>query len=100
MAVSSSKELISLLKNNKSLLKREFGVNRLGIFGSFAWGSIHAKSDIDIVVELDKKRKTLHNFMQLKRYLEQQTEREIDLGFEQSLKPIVRKSIKSQIIYV
>ena len=54
MAVSSSKELISLLKNNKSLLKREFGVNRLGRFGSFAWGSIHAKSAIDIVVELDR----------------------------------------------
>ena len=35
-----------------------------------------------------------------KRFLEKEMARRIDLGFEDSLKPIVREKIKGKIIYV
>jgi predicted nucleotidyltransferase len=57
-------------------------------------------SNIDIIVEIEKGRKSIHNFLQLKRFLEKELEKKIDLGFEHSLKPIVRDKIKEQIIYV
>jgi predicted nucleotidyltransferase len=53
-----------------------------------------------VVVEIEKGRKNIHSFMQLKRYLEKELSRRIDLGFDHSLKPIVKEKIKGQIIYV
>jgi len=38
--------------------------------------------------------------MQLRRFLEKEIARKIDLGFEHSLKPAIREKVKGQIIYV
>ena len=100
MPIYSAEEMIAYLKKNKELFYKMFGVTRMGIFGSFARGEQNLSSDIDIVIEMEKDKKNLHRFLQLKRYLEKETERKIDLGFEQSLKPIVKEDIKRQIIYV
>jgi len=96
----SLKTVINHLQKNKKILYERFGVVRIGIFGSFARGKHTSSSDIDIVVEMEENRKNIHSFLQLKRYLEKETARKIDLGFEHSLKPIVKESIKEQIIYV
>ncbi len=92
--------IINHLQKNKRYLYERFGVTRIGIFGSFVKGVHTSSSDIDIVIEMEENRKNLHTFLQLKRYLEKETARKIDLGFEHSLKPIVQESIKEQIIYV
>ncbi len=72
----------------------------MGIFGSFVQGDQVASSDIDMIVDIEKARKNIHSFLQLKRYLEKELEKKIDLGFEHSLKPILRDKIKKQVIYV
>ncbi len=100
MKITSTDELISYLKKNKDLFKEVYGVNKMGVFGSFARGESGVSSDIDILIDMDKKMKNLHNFMELKRRLERETSRKIDLGFEKSLKPFVRRRIKDRIIYV
>ncbi len=100
MEMSSKEEIVAYLKNNKSFFYDKFGVTRMGIFGSFVSGEQTRSSDIDIVVEIEESRKNIHIFLQLKRFLEKELEKEIDLGFEHSLKPIVRDKIKEQIIYV
>jgi predicted nucleotidyltransferase len=96
----SSGEIIEYLKQNKVLFHDRFGVTRIGIFGSFARGEGTPSSDIDMVVEMEKDKKNLRTFLQFRRFLEQETARKIDLGFEQSLKPAIRDKIKGQIIYV
>jgi predicted nucleotidyltransferase len=100
MAVSSINEIIKYLNNNKMLLHEKFGVNRIGIFGSFAKKSQAISSDIDLVIEIEKGRKNIHSFMQLKRFLEKEMERKVDLGFEHTLKPVIKDKIKEEIIYV
>ena len=100
MEMSSKEEVVAYLKNNKRLFYDRFGVTRMGIFGSFIRDEQTRSSDIDIVVEIEKSRKNIHSFLQLKRFLEKELARAIDLGFENSLKPIVREKIKEQIIYV
>ena len=85
---------------NKRYLYDNFGVTRIGIFGSFARGENNFSSDLDIVVEMERDKKSIHSFLQLKRYLERETARKVDLGFEHSLKPIVKEKLKNQIIYV
>ena len=100
MEISSRQEMVAYLKNNKRLFYEKFGVTRMGIFGSFVREEQTRSSDIDMVVEIEKDRKNIHSFLQLKRFLEKELARTIDLGFEHSLKPVVREKIKEQIIYV
>jgi len=100
MEISSIEDVVAYLKNNKRFFYERFGVTRMGIFGSFTRDEQTRLSDIDVVVEIEKGRKNIHSFMQLKRFLEKELSRRIDLGFEHSLKPIVKEKIKGQIIYV
>ena len=95
----STDEIITYLKQNMALLNERFGVTRIGIFGSFARGEQSIASDIDMVVEMDKDRKNIHSFLKLKRFLEKEMSREIDLGFEHSLKPAIKEKVTKQIIY-
>ena len=99
MEISSKEEIVAYLKNNRTFFYDKFGVTRIGIFGSFIRDEQTQPSDIDMVVEIEKSRKNIHSFLQLKRFLEKQLGRRIDLGFEHSLKPIIREKIKGQIIY-
>ena len=93
-------EILEYLRTNKKDLRDTFGVSRLGLFGSFVGQTQHASSDIDLVVEFEKGRKNIHAFLQLKRFLEKQFARSVDIGFEASLKPLIRENIKGRIIYV
>lgn len=100
MAILTINEVVAYLKNNKSLFYEKFGVTQVGIFGSFVRNEQTSTSDIDMVVEIEKNRKNIHSFLQLKRFLEKELNVHIDLGFENALKPAVREKIKGQIIYV
>jgi len=90
----------TLPKNNKTFLYDRFGVIRLGIFGSYVKNMQTISSDIDMVVEFKKESKNIHSFLRLKRFLEEELSKKVDLGFEHSLKPIIREKIKDKIIYV
>jgi len=93
-------EIVEYLRTNKKALRDNFGVTRLGLFGSFVGQTQHISSDIDLVVEFEKGRKNIHAFLQLKRFLEKEFARRVDMGFEHSLKPLVRENIKGRILYV
>jgi len=100
MEILSIEEIVEYLRKNKTFLYDRFGVTRMGIFGSFVRDGHTPSSDIDMVVEIEESRKNIHSFLQLKRFLEKEMERRIDLGFEHSLKPTLREKIKEHIIYV
>ena len=99
MEIVSIDELIGYLRTRKPFLRERFGVTRIGVFGSFARGDHTVQSDIDLVVEIDKSKKNIPTFFQLRRLLEKELSRQVDLGFENSLKPVVRESVKGKIIY-
>ncbi len=98
--MKDTEEIIEYLRTNKEVLRNNFGVTRLGIFGSFVSHTQHISSDIDLVVEFENGRKNIHAFLQLKRFLEKEFARKVDIGFEHSLKPVVRENIKGRILYV
>lgn len=100
MKVSTIGELVVYLRSKKALLHEKFGVTRMGVFGSFAQSEQTIESDIDLVVDFEKSRKNIHTFLQLRRLLEKELSRKVDLGFEDSMKPIVREKIKGRVIYV
>lgn len=97
------KELIQKLRENREKL-REFGVKRIGIFGSFARDEARENSDVDVVVELERGKGTFSNVARLIEFLENLLGREIDLLTPDSIDTIrlryVRERIKKEVIYV
>jgi len=47
-------EILNILKNEKPILEKEFGVEEIGVFGSVARNTDSKESDIDIMVKLQK----------------------------------------------
>ena len=92
-----SKELETLLKL-KPELRNEFGVDELGVFGSFADDSFNDKSDIDILVSFS--RRIGWKFFDLKYFLEEKLKRKVDLVTKNSIRPEWRDDILKSTIYI
>jgi predicted nucleotidyltransferase len=88
------KKIISI----KPFLKEEFGVEKIGCFGSFATGQQTEDSDIDILITYNYKLGW--KFFDLKEYLESEFGREVDLVTERSLKERWKKNILKQVKYL
>ncbi len=77
----------------------DFGISRMGIFGSVARRENTENSDIDIVVELD--RPSLQLMYRLKTELVRLFGCNVDLiRFRDSLNPLLRSNIERDVIYV
>jgi hypothetical protein len=93
-------QIVDFLSTHKAELLQAYGVQEIVLFGSYARRSAGEDSDIDIAVELSDENKTLKNFFGLKRYLEEQLGKRIDLGIKSAMKPIVRIAAQKDMVHV
>ncbi|MBS3092098.1 nucleotidyltransferase domain-containing protein [Candidatus Pacearchaeota archaeon] len=91
----TAKEIIKILNMHKSEINN-YGVKKIGLFGSFAKGKQNEKSDVDILVEFSNA--SFDNYMGLKLFLEGLFGRSVDLIIEKGLKPELNY-IKKEVIY-
>jgi predicted nucleotidyltransferase len=91
--------IINFLKTHKQELRDQFGLQKIGLFGSYARDEQTEESDIDIAVEIESTNK-FRSFFALKRYLEDNLHKKVDLGIESTLKPTVKSYITKDMIYV
>lgn len=87
-----------LMKNKEKILS--FGVERIGIFGSFVRNEMRADSDVDFFVEFKEGYKNYDNFMDLAFFLKELTGREIELVTPNSLSPFLGPEIMKEVAYV
>lgn len=73
------------------------GVRRIGLFGSTVRGDASEVSDLDFVVELE--RKTFDAYMDLKELLEDLFAARVDLVLMGAIKPRFRESILNEAVY-
>ncbi|HHT9113096.1 MAG: nucleotidyltransferase domain-containing protein [Planctomycetes bacterium] len=94
--------MLKLVKEKYPYLSAEFGVVKIGVFGSIAKGIEKEDSDIDIVVEL--KRPIGLKFIELVEYLENLFHKKVDVLTQDGIENIrikeVAEDIKRNIIYV
>ena len=92
-------EIISTLRADMPTLKTKYGVQSIGLFGSFAKGENHKDSDLDFLVEVGEP--LVDNYFGLWDFLENRFEKKIDLvrrGDHLSQKFLAK--IQSYILYV
>ena len=101
-AVLTKENIISLLKEKYPYLATEYGVKRIGLFGSYAKGTSIETSDIDLVVEFE--RTIGFRFVEFSEYLESLLGKKVDIltpaGIQGIRVPRVAKAIEKSIEYV
>ncbi len=97
--MSIKEQIIELLKEYKKDQAVHFGVVKIGLFGSVARGTVNDDSDVDIVVELN--RRNLLNRIGLKMSLENFLGLPVDVvTYREDLNPLLKKRISKDVIYV
>ena len=98
----TQEDLLAILRTHFSQLAADYGVTRIGVFGSFAKGDFSADSDIDLVIELDTPIGL--RFVELVEDLETLLGRKVDVltpaGIDGIRVKRVAKDITDNIIYV
>ena len=94
--------VMELLRTESGHLAKEFGVRKIGLFGSFARDAAGEESDVDLVVEFD--RPIGFRFMELADHLERLLGRRVDLltpeGVRSIRNPRIAREIASNLLYV
>lgn len=88
-----------VLRQSKPLLREQYQVTRLGIFGSYARGEQTAESDLDILIDYEQ-APTLFQLVELRNYLSRQVGLKVDLVTKNGLKPRIQAKVLSEVVYV
>ena len=96
LKIHSKQDLLVTLSNNREIIK-SYGVNSLGIFGSFSRGSFNDASDVDLLVNFSPEKKSFNNFMDLSFFLENLLGRKVEIVTPQSLSKYIGPHILKEV---
>jgi predicted nucleotidyltransferase len=96
--MKTKEQIIDMLKKEFDYLKKEFGVSRIALFGSYARNEQSENSDIDILVEF-KRPIGFFTFIHLEDYLTDKLGSKVDLVTPDALRPLMKPQILSEAIY-
>jgi len=95
----TGQEIIEFLQRNRNTLNR-FGIKSIALFGSYVSGQANNNnSDIDLLVEFKEGEKTFDNYMDLKFYLEDNLNKDVDLVIKDALKEELKEDILGSAKY-
>ena len=92
-------EVRSTLKSVLPDLKRHYGVETLGVFGSYARGESKRTSDLDLLVEFGQ-APTMFECMRLEHHLATILGVKVDLVMKTALKPEIGRRILAEVVGV
>lgn len=97
--INTKETILEILRTSRDTLET-FGVNEIGLFGSYVRNEATNSSDIDLLVDISKEKKTFRNFMSLVYYLEELLHCKVELVTKQSLSPYIGSHILKTVEYV
>lgn len=98
--MEAGKERILALITEQRPRLQALGVERIGLFGSFARGEEHAGSDVDLLVEFRPGAHIgLFEFVRMRRFLAGALGTEVDLVTPDALRPEMREQILEEAVY-
>jgi predicted nucleotidyltransferase len=91
--------VLSELKLLKPDFERNYGLTRIGLFGSVARNEIRDDSDIDVVIEM--REPDLFYMVHIKEILENDFKRSVDvIHYRDNMNEYLKKRIQSEALYV
>jgi uncharacterized protein len=103
MVIMTQERTLNNIKKTLSDLKPEmherFGVSAVGLFGSWVRGEQRAESDIDVLVDFDRKV-NLFEILELQWYLESAFGCKVDVAPRDSLREYIGRHILKEVQYV
>jgi predicted nucleotidyltransferase len=76
-----------------------YGVNKIGLFGSWVRGEQKPDSDIDMLVFFDPDKLTFDNYMDLNFFLEDLLHTNVDMLTPEQISPHIMPYIQKEILY-
>jgi len=92
-------DIHSLIEGRKQELK-QYGLRRIGIYGSYVRNEAIATSDIDLILDFDETKKTYRNFIGSTFLLEKLLGHTVDAVTPQGLSPYIKPYIDHDATYV
>jgi hypothetical protein len=92
-------QIKNTLNQYRELFKKNYNVEELGVFGSFARGDNTQTSDVDILVRFSQPL-GFFKFIELENYLTGLLGRKVDLVTEKALKPAIKSDVLREVMYV
>jgi len=99
MRNSRLKKIILTIDNHIDLLRKSYNVETIGVFGSLVRNQQTNRSDIDIIVDFYKPI-GFFKFLELEDFLSKILMRKVDLVSKKALKPVIKKEVLKEVIYV
>ena len=99
MKVKNKQQILQRLSEHSDMFK-ELGVRKIGLFGSYVSGKQRANSDVDLLVEFEKGKKSFRNFMRTVEFAEGLLGRDVELVTPQSLSQYIAPYINREVEYV
>ncbi|MBV9241581.1 MAG: nucleotidyltransferase family protein [Acidobacteria bacterium] len=87
---------ISSLKNRLAPLCRKHDVRSLRVFGSMSRGELRKDSDVDLLISFRTPVGML-TLIKLEQQMSQALNRNVDLGTESSLHPLIRENVEKDL---
>ena len=97
--MSKKETILQVLNAERSYLNKVYGVNNIGLFGSYSRGEERPDSDLDLLVEFDRPI-GFFKFIELEDYLTEKLGIKVELVTKDALKPLTKPYIMKDIIYV
>jgi len=92
-------EIKNIIGSHMDILKSQYQVKEIGVFGSYVRGHPGKKSDIDVIVTF-RKSVDFIEFLKLEEYLSTLLGSQVDLVTKNALKPYIGRHILQDVVYV
>ena len=97
--METTEEILERLRNYKEQVAAKYGIEQLGVFGSVARGEQDDKSDIDVVIKLE--RPSFFTRMNIREELQKLFRRKIDIvTLHENMFHSFRQNFERDAIYV
>jgi predicted nucleotidyltransferase len=90
--------ILHTMQNHKTKLS-DFGVSRIGLFGSYVRNEQTPHSDIDVLVDFSPEKENYDNFMALYGYLENLFDKKVEVVILNGLSPYIKPYILKEATY-
>lgn len=88
---------VTMLRRQLPVLRKQYHVRSLGVFGSYVHGTYRRDSDLDLLVEFTQ-APSLFEFLELEARLSTTLGIKVDLVMKDTLKPMIGRQILKEVV--